>query len=289
MTRTPQRERHALPRAAHDVADVRFRGVEVHTTQTDRVRSRPDLMRALRVRLAGERQERPPSQEHLAARRRRADTDITRLQALLEDNDGVGAARQRKRPIVVRGPVRVRQHVRLLREIVRVDQNVVRNRSRRRVARRGGGAGVARPPRERLRREAGLPRRAAQPSQSSAAHRDPVVAAFCRGHDRCLLGLADPVGRVGDRRRRAGENLQRWPRSTGVEGRGGGVGRWPALLRFLLGCRLCYGTASRFALFGSQHCCEIECGHCASQPQRGGDPAIRCGQEWRGAAGRTRT
>mgnify|MGYP003311268381 CR=1 FL=1 len=152
-----------------------------------------------------------------AARRRGPDTNITRFQALLEDHDGVGAARQREGPIVVRGPVCVRQHIGLFREIVGIDQNVVRHRPRqRRVARRGRGAGVARPPRERLRREAGLARRAAQPSQSSAAHRDPVIAAFRRGHDRRLLGLADPVRRVGDRRRRAGENLQRWPRSTCV-------------------------------------------------------------------------
>ena len=46
----------------------------------------------LGIRLAGERQERPPSQEHLAARRRGPDTNITRFQALLEDHDGVGAA-----------------------------------------------------------------------------------------------------------------------------------------------------------------------------------------------------
>ena len=38
----------------------------------------------------------------------------------------------------------------------------------------------------------------------AAAHRDPVVAAFRGRDDSRLLGLADPVSRVGDRRRRAG-------------------------------------------------------------------------------------
>ena len=37
----------------------------------------------------------------------------------------------------------------------------------------------------------------------------PGVAAFRRSHDGCLLGLADPVRRVGDGRRRAGQGLQR--------------------------------------------------------------------------------